>query len=330
MTMNRRQEILRATSRAATLFDERHRGKRTSFDIVGAVLDLGIPLLFRPLNNLLGAVVVFSGGRRGIIVTTKRDLHVQRFTLAHELGHILLGHDSRFDSTIELAGKNASNSRPAEEVAADTFASELLCPKSLLLDVAKKKTWNRCALQQPEHIYQLSLRLGISYQAACWSLVNTGVLKHAEATKLTEYPLASLKQELAKDVSISDPWANVWELSKDDSGTFLEAGPNDLFVVRVQDNSSSGYIWKLIDVGEHVDLISEEGTCKLSDCYGTASNRLIYFRFTVPGVHRLVFEHVRPWNQTKLDEITIEIDDHGKELLGLARREKLQALSQVA
>ena len=106
--MNRREEILRATTEAAKLIAEHPTGKRSSFDIIGVVTELGIPLLFRPLNNLLGAVVAFNGGVRGIMITTQRDLHVQRFTLAHELGHVLLGHTLSLDETIDLAGRNAS------------------------------------------------------------------------------------------------------------------------------------------------------------------------------------------------------------------------------
>ena len=86
--MNRRSEILRASSEAASVLASLPTGNRASFDIVGAVTGRDIPLLFRPLENLLGTVVAI-GKVSGIMVTTKRDLHVQRFTLAHELGHIL-------------------------------------------------------------------------------------------------------------------------------------------------------------------------------------------------------------------------------------------------
>ena len=331
--MSRREEILRATSEAAKLLSERPIGKRTSFDIVGAVTELRIPLLFRPLNNLLGAVVAFSGGVRGIMITTQRDLHVQRFTLAHELGHVLLGHTFSFDETIDLAGRNASNSRPTEEVAADTFAAELLGPRTLLLDAAKRHKWNRQALHQPKNIYQLSLRLGISYQAACWALVTSGVLQRAEATKIKDNSVAELKQNFAQDVSISDPWANVWALNKADTGTFLEAGPNDLFAIHVQDNASSGYLWRLVDVGENAEVVGEEEVGDAQDPehrYGGDSSRVIYIRFAAPGIHKIVFEHIRPWSGASLDEIEIEIDGNGKELEGLARRTKWQALRRVA
>ena len=168
--MNRRSEILRASSEAASVLASLPTGNRASFDIVGAVTGRDIPLLFRPLENLLGTVVAI-GKVSGIMVTTKRDLHVQRFTLAHELGHILLGHQLSLDRTIEFAGRNAPASRPAEEAAADTFASELLGPKQLVLESARRHGWTKQELRQSDNVYQLSLRLGISYwpRVGVWS-----------------------------------------------------------------------------------------------------------------------------------------------------------------
>ena len=174
--MTKRAEILRAVSEAATVFADSPSGARTSFDIIGAVAARNIPLLFRPLDKLWGAFITVNDEERGIIVTTKLGLPVQRFTLAHELGHLLLGHQTSLDKTIGFAGRNAPASRPPQEAAADTFASELLAPKRLLLASAKRQGWTRDKLHEPGNIYQLSLRLGISYQAACWALVTSDVL----------------------------------------------------------------------------------------------------------------------------------------------------------
>ena len=127
--MTRREEILRAVSKAAKLFPESSIGARTSFDIIGAVSDRNVPLVFRPLDKLWGAFVSVNGRERGIIVTTKLGQSVQRFTAAHELGHMVLGHQSNFDEQIGFAGRHAPMSRPAQEAAADTFASELLAPR---------------------------------------------------------------------------------------------------------------------------------------------------------------------------------------------------------
>ena len=327
--MSRRSEILRAIAEAARILDEFPTGDRTSFDIIGTVTDLKIPFLFRPLKQLLGAIIAANGGVRGIIVTTQRDLHVQRFTLAHELGHFLLGHALSLDQDIEFAGRNAPMSRPDEEVAADTFASELLGSKKLILESARRHHWTKEALRQPNNIYQLSLRLGISYQAACWALVTAKILKRAEAKELQGFPVKDRKRALAPTEMISNPWANVWTLDRADSGTFLEAGPDDLFAIHVQDHASAGYLWQLVETGDNAEIVGEQSTVT-DQAYGEHSSRAVYIQFNAPGVHRLVFEHKRPWSGAALDQIDVEIDDYGKEHSGFARRVRLGTLARAA
>ena len=90
--MTRREEILPAVSQAATVHAESRKGPRTSSDVIGAVAERNIPLLFRPLDKLWGAFITVNDEERGIIVTIGLGLPVQRFTVAHELGHLMLGH----------------------------------------------------------------------------------------------------------------------------------------------------------------------------------------------------------------------------------------------
>ena len=326
--MTRRAEILRAVSEAATVFAESPSGTRTSFDIIGAVAERNIPLLFRPLDKLWGAFISVNDEERGIIVTTKRGLPVQRFTLAHELGHLLLGHQTSLDETIEFAGRNAPASRPPQEAAADTFASELLAPKRLLLASAKRHGWTRDKLHQPGKIYQLSLRLGISYQAACWALITSDVLTRQEATRLQTTSVKDLKRALAPTLgSITNSWMDVWALTAADSETLLEAGSNDLFAVHVQDNASAGYVWRLVDANAETEIVDERSPDP-KHAYGARSGRVLYVRFKAPGVHHLVFEHIRPWSRATLARIEIDIDGHGRERGGWARRTRWEALEQ--
>ena len=327
--MTRREGILRAVSEAASLLAETPIGPRTSFDIIGAVAKLDIPLMFRPLDRLWGAFITVNHEACGIVVTTKLGLSVQRFTIAHELGHMLLGHQSSFDETIGFAGRNAPQSRPAHEAAADTFASELLAPLSLVRALAQRHGWVKEKLRQADNIYQLSLRLGISYVATCWALATWNVLTRPQASKLRETPVKALKHALAPDLLITNSRADVWALTSADSGTFLEAGPDDLFALHVQDHASAGYVWRLVDANAEAEII-DEWQSSLSDSYGERSERVLYVRFRNCGTHRLIFEHVRPWSRATLAHIEIEVDGHGRESEGWARRTKSAALRQMS
>lgn len=321
--MNRRDEILKATGKAAQLLADRPPSPdATSYDIVGAVSELGIPLLFRPLDKLWGAAIAIDDATRGILVTTKLDLHVQRFTLAHELGHILLEHDTSLDITIEDAGKHGNQSTPIQEMAANTFASELLAPKSLLLANAQRHQWNRHALQDPGNVYQLGLRMGLSFPAVCWALITHGVLGRALVEAMLKTPVKATKLKEAPAELLTNSWANIWRIGPADSNTIIEAGPDDLFALHVSDRVGAGYIWQLAESGAEAEVVdersSDDGT--LEGAIGEDTDRILYLRLRGPGRHRLVVEHMRPWNRTVMGVIEVWVGNYGKEREGLPRR----------
>lgn len=68
------------------------------------------------------------GGKPVIFVNTQTSPARQRFTIAHELGHILLGHVGKY----KLVNREpSSNDNPIEQ-AANVFASRLLAPACVL------------------------------------------------------------------------------------------------------------------------------------------------------------------------------------------------------
>jgi hypothetical protein len=95
-----RAGILKGKKEAARL--HRQFGMRERIQLDGGRIDVfdtivkcGVPLLFKPLDGLLG--VFIDAPIPGVMVTTKRGLSVQRFTGAHELGHCRLGHSPSLD-----------------------------------------------------------------------------------------------------------------------------------------------------------------------------------------------------------------------------------------
>jgi Zn-dependent peptidase ImmA (M78 family)/predicted secreted protein len=324
--MNLRQEVLKATREAASIQARFPVGQRASFDVVGAAAELGVPILFRPLDKLWGAFIVVRESP-GVLVTTTLDLPIQRFTLAHELGHYLLQHGTHLDNaqTISFAARFAPASHPVEERAADTFASELLTSKSLMLATSRRHGWKKDSLADPTNVYQLALRLGVSFQAACWGLAAQKVISQRTATELSDYPVKSLKLALAPRTLITNPWGNVWRLTEADAGSFLEAAPDDLFAVDLCDQASSGFLWELVDSGQFARVVEER--TDVGTTYGGPTSRTVFLRFDQPGAHRLVFEHRRPWSNETLSHIDIQIANYGKEQPGLARQVRERALA---
>ena len=98
---DRRIAILEGAKAAAKLhhkfgsrpYIDNHRG---NVDVFGTIVKEHIPLMFRPLDGLLGLYLPDPG----ILVTTQRGLSIQRWTAAHELGHATIHHEASLDDEV--------------------------------------------------------------------------------------------------------------------------------------------------------------------------------------------------------------------------------------
>lgn len=108
----------------------------------------------------------FDGSRYVISINQNDSLTRQRFTLAHELGHYMLGHGERFDNSETLYRGGAKYT--FAEIEANSFAAELLMPEPvvryLLFD------------ENLQTIAQLSDVFLVSEQAMRYRLKNLGLI----------------------------------------------------------------------------------------------------------------------------------------------------------
>ncbi len=90
--------------------------------------NMGIAIkLYEPMDGNSGESTIIDG--KAVIFVNQYDSHErQRFTAAHELGHILLGHVGKY----ELVNREPSNEDNPIERAANIFASRLLAPACVL------------------------------------------------------------------------------------------------------------------------------------------------------------------------------------------------------
>lgn len=111
---------------------------------------LGIEVkLYTPKDKNDGMSFV-ANGKPVIMVSNEVFLPRQRFTAAHELGHILLGHVGKY----KLVNREPSQNDNPIEHEANIFASRLLAPACVL--------WG-CRVKTPEQIETLC---NISHQSA--------------------------------------------------------------------------------------------------------------------------------------------------------------------
>lgn len=103
---------------------------------------LGIPIRYYTPTDDSDGVSFIAERAPVIMVSSKVPLPRQRFTAAHELGHILLGHVGRY----ELVNREPTTQDNPIEQEANVFASRLLAPACVL--------WG-CGARTPEQIAEL-------------------------------------------------------------------------------------------------------------------------------------------------------------------------------
>lgn len=330
-----RTSILRGTQAAARLhkqFGNRVRieleGGRV--DVFGVISSSGVPLLFKPLDGLLGAFL--PKPMAGILVTTKRPLSVQRFTAAHELGHFKLGHQPSLDDETILRRNPLAQGRgyPSPEREADAFASAFLLPRWLLAVHFSRQGWTPKSMRDPLYVYQLSLRLGVSYQATCITLIRYKILSAQVAGDLNKISPKEIKKALLRGYVPPDWWGDVWVLTERDEGTTIEGSRRDLFALRLPEHSGSGYLWSFDQLNsEGFAVVRDERENSASkDVLGGNVVRHIIAKSSMSQSGRITLAERRPWmpNNPPLTAFGFEYDLTGPEGEGWSRAQKRLAI----
>lgn len=299
-----------------------------NIDVFGAIHALGLPLLLRPLKGLLGAYL--SAPIPGVLVTTERPMSIQRFTAAHELGHFSMKHEPSLDdeSILRRMPMSPEPGQAFEETEADAFAVAFMMPKWLIGLHCARQGWQASDLRRPNIAYQLSLRVGASYEATCRTLVRYGIITTAIMRELLDTQPRSLKVDLLKDYRPENYRGDVWLLTERDEGTRLDGSRNDLFVLRLQENSGGGYLWDLDQlIASGFAVVRDEREAFEADAIGGPTVRRVTAAPEEAQRGRMSLSERRPWQPTMTHaSLTIEFDLTGPEQEGLSRAERRHLL----
>jgi len=321
----RRNAILKGVERAAELhyelgLRERLKGGDRALDVLRVAQELGLFVLFKPLDGLLGAYVP-SAASPGMLVTTRRTLHIQRFTAAHELGHHVLGHRATsLDTDVGFVARGEVAGHDSQEIEADAFASEFLLPKWLMAAHARRHHWGKKDLVRPDVTYQLSLRLGVSYAATCWALAENQFIDRATAQALAETPPRSAKQQALPDIVPASWYPDVWVLSERDRGVHVLGNPDDWLVLALEEHVAGGYTWDANAVASvGLSLERDDRAERSDDTIGSPITRRLIVQGAAHGKLRL--EEKRSWDpsQAVLNTFELDLALDGAELEGLPR-----------
>ena len=323
--VDNRAAILTGAKAAHTLHrdlgirEQVERGSASRIDVFAAISKLGATLMFQPLDKLLGAYLPEE--ELGVLITTKRSLPVQRFTGAHELGHLYMRHEPSLDDENILRRSPFSTAGTAnrQEREADAFASMFLTPAWLVALLLQRQGWSARQLAEPAHLYQASLRLGTSYRATCYALERHKVISRGQRERLIDVEPKKIKQQFLTGYEPPDWHADIWLLTERDEGSLIEGGRNDLFVVKLRENSGAGYLWnfdQLRDAG--FALVGDDREDAASDAIGGALMRKVTARSEDRVQGEVTLRESRPWAvDAPLHQFNLRYDLRGPESPGM-------------
>jgi predicted secreted protein len=332
--MSRRDAILEGAQEAARIHDRLAiraavESSGGAIDVFRTLLALKVALLFRPLEGLLGACL--PGPHPGVIISTQRPLRVQRFTGAHELGHVALGHLVSLDGE-EILERGTADASDRFELAADSFAAAFLLPKWLLQMHAKRQGWKKASMADPRAVYQLSLRAGASYEATCIALERHGIIDPSTRQHLFSKPRRDIKKDLLDGFEVEDFRRDVWLLTERDEGTSIEGAPDDLFVLKLTENSGAGYLWTTAGLAKagFAILRDQRNIPPPEKTIGGPVTRELTTQVTEPTRGEFALELKRPWQGggPAISVLHVTYDLFGKEV-GMPRAAR-EALARAA
>ncbi|MBC9252811.1 hypothetical protein A9179_21310 [Pseudomonas alcaligenes] len=234
-------QIAAATNRAAEVLRDSGAKERIEKDGYTRINPFRVAefadvlVMLRPMDKLLGAFI--RQEQSGILLNSERPAGLVQMTCAHELGHFFLNHGTTADDRLDYAPTAGR-----QELEADWFAYSLIAPRWAIARIMRRKNWSRNHLCHPFYLYQLSLRLGISYKAAAWSLNRLKLLERTEVDTLLRTQPATIKKSLLHS-PLENPHRDVWLIDEADQDLILEPRVDDQMLVRLRNHSSAGYVW---------------------------------------------------------------------------------------
>jgi Zn-dependent peptidase ImmA (M78 family)/transcriptional regulator with XRE-family HTH domain len=161
---------------------ERHRlqlGIEPIADLTTVVEEAGLRVIGAdlPENDLDGAILFVAEHEAAVALINRAKLSLrQRFTLAHEYGHLLL-HRNR----AEIWERDLFRANTPEERQANAFAAAFLMPKPLIERMYEEYGFSRKRKQLPMYGWLVMMRrLQVSPHALAWRLYNLGYIHESE------------------------------------------------------------------------------------------------------------------------------------------------------
>jgi Zn-dependent peptidase ImmA (M78 family) len=144
----------------------------------------GAQIVYEPFEGELSGLLYRDTDQIVIGVNALHAKNRQRFTIAHEVAHLLLhsGQDLFIDRNFSVRHRDDTSAHAVDpdEMAANAFAAELLMPASM---VAQDVGTGIFDIEDDEMIQRLALRYRVSQLAMTIRLTNLGYLTQSDADR---------------------------------------------------------------------------------------------------------------------------------------------------
>jgi hypothetical protein len=216
-----------------------------------------------------------------------------------------------------------------QEVEADAFAIGFLMPRWLIEWHCHRQGWLARDLAMPLNAYQLSLRLGTSYEATTWTLQRLNIVSPSIGQSLRQTPPRAIKAELLREYKPSDYRGDVWLLTERDGETRIGGSRNDHFVLRLNEHSGGGYLWNIDELKNSGFAVIRDDTESVEhQGVGNPTTRNVTAALEQAQQGELSLSEIRPWQPTvPITELKLNYDFTGPEEEGLSRAERRQILA---
>ena len=137
---------------------------------------LGAQVAYEDFDGDISGMLFRDEGRKVIGVNSRHAPTRQRFTVAHEVGHLEMHKGQRvfIDRFVRVNMRDGQTN--LEERQANAFAAELLMPRALVPDETERLLARHRDVTQPELVSTLAQRFQVSPAAMQYRLMNLGML----------------------------------------------------------------------------------------------------------------------------------------------------------
>jgi len=164
----------------ATKLLRKHNLLQVPIDVEGVARHLGARVVFDELDDDVSGLLLREKGASTIAVNKSHHPNRQRFTLAHECGHLYLHADKGdrlwLDKTLFFRDGSSHSGDQFSEVEANQFAAGLLMPEELILDALGKGR----PISELD-VIRLAMRFGVSERAMTVRLISLGLIESVSA-----------------------------------------------------------------------------------------------------------------------------------------------------